>query len=323
MPSPEPANVSVPETGQAPPNWSAWARFWHLPLRAERLGLMRILLGVALLGDQLFQYLPNLMAFFGPAGVAPAGLHDDYQIRRGRWTILLFNHDDPAVVYGLFAVWVAFTLLWTVGLWSRLTNVATWLLTLAFITRNPNVLNCGDSVLQVGLLLLMLMPSGAALSLGSWRRRRAGRESGPVYVPAWTVRIIQVQLCAIYLSTGLVKLQGSWEWEGPFGFEGTWWDGTSIHYALNYVTMSRWSYASLPLPFWLTATMTYTSVAWEVLFPLLMLHRWTRGPALWFGVLFHLGIYLTIEVGWFSFYTLTLYAVFVPDWFWRRFDRVS
>src|SRR5438445_642538 len=57
-----------------------WARFWHQPVRAERLALMRILLGLSLLTDQLFQYLPNLEEFFGPTGVAPRGLHDWYQL---------------------------------------------------------------------------------------------------------------------------------------------------------------------------------------------------------------------------------------------------
>src|SRR5437763_1448338 len=83
---------------------------------------------------------------------------------------------------------------------------------------------------------LGLMPSGAALSVDAWRRRRAGRLAGPAYVPAWTVRVLQVQLCMLYLSTGLVKLQAGSEW-GTLKAEGTWWEGTSIHYALNYVTM--------------------------------------------------------------------------------------
>ena len=32
---------------------STWNRFWHEPLRAERLALMRILFGIALLAQQM------------------------------------------------------------------------------------------------------------------------------------------------------------------------------------------------------------------------------------------------------------------------------
>src|SRR5262249_44951632 len=85
--------------------------------------------------------------------------------------------------------------------------------------------------------------------------------------------------------------------------------------------MSRWSYAQLPLPLWVTATMTYVSVWWEVLFPLLVLFDATRRWALWFGLAFHVGIYSMIEVGWFSFYTMAYYGVWVPDRFWARWRQ--
>ncbi len=121
----------------------------------------------------------------------------------------------------------------------------------------------------------------------------------------------------IYLATGLAKLRG----DGWGTFRGTWWDGTSIHYVLNFATRARWSFAQLPLPLWVTRAMTFTSVWWEVLFPVLVLFRPTRRWALWFGVPFHLGIWTTIEVGWFSFYTLSFYGAWVPGEFWDRWRR--
>lgn len=287
---------------------SAWTRFWHVPLRAERLAATRILFGVALLTDQLFQYLPHFAEFFGPEGIAPAGLHDRWLLKNWHWRILLLGTDDLAVLYLVFFLWVGVTVAFTLGWHTRLMNVVLWFLTSCFLNRNPCILNGGDDTLIVGIFLLMLTPSGLALSLDARRRRSAV----PALVPAWPVRVLQIQLAVIYLSTGLVKLKGSGV------FEGTWWDGTSIHYVLNYVTMTRWSFAQLPLPLWMTAPLTYVSVWWETLFPLLVLQRWTRKWALWFGVLFHIGIYLTIEVGWFSFYTLAFYGVWIPDEFWER-----
>src|SRR5436305_1991742 len=109
---------------------SAWARFWHQPVRAERLALARILLALALLTDQLFQYLPNLEEFFGPTGIAPRGLHDWYQLSQWRLTVLLFNHDEPGVVYPLFALWVGVTACLLVGWQTRLMSVLVWFLTL-------------------------------------------------------------------------------------------------------------------------------------------------------------------------------------------------
>jgi len=281
---------------------------------------MRILLGVALLSDQLFQLLPNLADFYSDTGIAPEGLFDAYQMRMWRWTILFFNTGNLAILYPVFGLWVLVTLLFTIGWHTRLMNVLLWFLTMCFVNRNPNILNGGDDAMQMGLFLLMLGPSGWALSVDAWRARTKGKPL-PTHTTAWLVRVLQIQLAMIYLTTGLCKvLLPLFPIEDGFRLQGTWWDGTSIHYVLNYVTMSRWSYAQLPLPLWLTAFMTYASVWWEVFFPLLVLSRWTRPPALLFGILFHIGIYLTLEVGWFSFYMLSFYGVWVPCSFWAGRD---
>ena len=105
--------------------------------------------------------------------------------------------------------------------------------------------------------------------------------------------------------------------------EGTWWEGTSIHYALYYLTMCRVSPASLPVPFWLTATATYVTLAWEVFFPLLVAFRATRRWTFAFGILLHMGIWLTLAIGWFGFYTMSFYAVWVPDEWWERWRGAS
>lgn len=295
-----------------------WVRFWHEPLRAERLALTRVLLAAALLTQQLFEYLPNFADFFGPHGVAPAGLHDAVRLDQWHWTPAVFSTDDLRVLYPVFALWVAAAVGLLVGWHTRIMNCLAWFLAMTFVDRNPALSSGSDDVLKAALFLLLLSPSGLAFSLDARRLRRKGRlPPGPAFTPAWPVRVLQIQLCILYLTTGLAKLRT----EGVN--DPTWWRGTSIHYVLNYVIMTRWSYAQLPLPFWITRIMTYVSVGWEVLFTPLVLFRWTRKWVLWFGVAFHLGIWLTLEVGWFSFYTLSLYGVWVPCTFWRRWRPMT
>ncbi len=305
-------------------NESSWVRFWHEPVRAERLAIVRIFLTVALLADQLLCYLPDFANWFGPGGIAPAGFHDDQMLSEWRLTILLFHTDDLSIVGCLFAVWMAVTFLYCIGWQTRVMAVLTWFLTICFINRVPVIKNYGDCVLCVSLFYLQFMPTGKALSLDRWlEKRRRMRLGQPLpedwyrpMVPPWGVRLLQIQLCMLYLTTGLAKLRG-----GPEQvFDGTWWQGTSVYYVLNDVTMNRLSIVELPLPFWVTAVMTYTSLCWETLFPVLLLSRWTRKWTLWFGVAFHLGIYLLIEVGWFSFYTVSRYGVWIPDEFWDRWS---
>jgi hypothetical protein len=297
----------------ADPSLSRWTRFWHEPVRAERLAITRIFLGLALLTDQLCQYLPYFEELWGPEGVGARGVLDESSLSLWRWTVLLFTTENRTLLYLAFGVWVTLTVLFIVGWHTRTVNVLLWFVTLCFINRNLLLRTYADSVLMAGLFLLMFAQSGRAFALDALHRPR---QTGPPTAEAWPLRLLQIQLCIIYLSTGLAKLGGEEE-----ALTGTWWYGTSIHYTLNCTTMSRWSYAQLPLPLWVTAPATYLSLGWEVFFPLLVLWRRTRKWALWFGVLFHLGIWLTIEVGWFSFYMLALYGVWIPDEFWDRFAR--
>ena len=309
---------SYPDTS----TWSRWNKFWHEPVRAERLAAARIIFAAALLADQLCQYLPNLAYFFGPDGVAPAGVNDDYLLRTWRWPILFFNTDNMTVICGAFAVWMAATVAMLLGWRTRIASILVWLGAMCFLARNPNLKNGGDDTLQVALFLLMISPCGRVLSLDWLRQIRKWRKSegtseasipGSLLrptIPPWAVRLFQLQLCVIYFTTGVAKLRGY-----------TWWYGTSVHNVLNDITMSRWSFAQLPLPIWVTAPLTYASLIFEVFFPLLVLYPKTRKWTLWFGISFHLGIYATIEVGWFSFYTMAMYAVWIPAGWWDRFRR--
>ncbi|MGF1579489.1 MAG: HTTM domain-containing protein [Gemmataceae bacterium] len=295
--------------------FSLWTRFWHQPIRAERLATTRILLALALLTDQLFQYLPFLSLFFGPDGVAPEGTYDQWVLSRWGWTILIFNTDNMAIVQTFFWSWVGVTVLFLVGWQTRLMNVWVWFLTLCFINRNPSLCNYADDAAAVLIFLLLFMPTGRAFSLDAYLRRRtySADNLAPPMTSAWPVRVLQIQLSMIYFTTGLAKLV-------PSAWDGTWWDGTSLHYVLNDTTMGRWSYAQLPLPFWFTALLTYIIVWWEALFIPLVIFKYTRYWALIFGILLHIGIYVTLDVGWFSWYMIAFYGAWIPDSFWKKWS---
>jgi hypothetical protein len=51
---------------------------------------------------------------------------------------------------------------------------------------------------------------------------------------------------------------------------------------------------------------------WELFFIPLVIWRRTRVYTLLFGIGFHLVIYLVVEVGWFSFYCIACYAIWIP-----------
>ena len=122
-----------------------------------------------------------------------------------------------------------------------------------------------------------------------------------------SLRLIFVQMIFIYFMNGLYKL---------FGVD--WLLGNALYYVLGDVALARFGRATLPIPFFLTQLMTWTVLIWEVTFPLLVLVKWTRIPALILGVFFHLGILAALELGPFSLYALCMYLPLLP---WERLSR--
>ena len=125
----------------------------------------------------------------------------------------------------------------------------------------------------------------------------------PALIPAWPIRLIQVQIAIVYFVAGF------WKVVGP-----PWWDGSALYYAFAGSTFSRLGAAwaeSIPRVFFIAATV---SVAWwEFLFPLLVGLRRLRRPALAFGVAMHLGILVTMNVGIFPYAMLACYPAFLTE----------
>jgi hypothetical protein len=167
--------------------------------------------------------------------------------------------------------------------------------------------NAGDAIRSIGLFYLMLTPCGTVWSVDSLWQRWRGRRSGPMFIHPWPLRLLLLQMMVMYGCNGLYKVFGD-----------AWRAGDSLYYVLNDVTLTRFSYVQVPLPVWVMRVLTWTVLAWELSFPLLVCLRWTRTLALVFGAAFHLGIFVFLELGTFAAYALCLYLPFIA---WERWPR--
>jgi hypothetical protein len=327
---------------QAPGGWRELHDFWAEPIRAEPLGLFRILLGLTLLGSLATGIGPRLVRYCGPDALLPAGAGDDWLRRTGRFCLLRGpvgipwlegalspKQADawarwgarPSSVYLLFGLFVAAVAALTVGLWTRLAALAALLLANTFHNRVPEVLNGGDALFRNGLYFLVLAPAGAAWSVDGWlRRRRAVRraraaglpppEPAPVWIAPWSVRLMQIQLCMMYLFTGLAKL-GDAKRVG-WWYSGDWVDGQAMYWVLNDIAICRWPFAALPLPLLVCRLLSWGTLLFELGFVFFVLFTPLRRWLLLAGVGLHLGILAVMEVGWFSQVTLCWYVLFLP-----------
>jgi hypothetical protein len=297
---------------------AAWNRFWFAAQSTSTLAVVRICLAVVVLVWAV-TLGPDLLSFLGTKGVLPR--QPDYARagQRGAWS-LLGSAPANAFVTAFYAVFVVSILCLLVGFRTRLAAVLVFCGLVSLTRRNPYVFNSGDLLLRVLAFYLMLAPAGAALSVDRWRRARRGR-GGFWEFPAravWPVRLMQVQMSVVYLST---------VWAKAGGF--TWRDGSAISYALRIRFLNR-----LPVPDLVTHSLmvsnllSYATLATELALGILVWNRKLRPWVLLLGVAFHLSIDYALRVGFFSYAMLVLYVAFIPPeamdgWLLRVRDRVA
>lgn len=243
---------------------------------------------------------------------------------------LWFHITDPtamAVAHGCVLVVIT---LFTVGLWTRVTSVLTWVAAVSYIHRTQQVLFGMDTMMNVLLIYLMVGNSGAALSVDRLLNRyRAARNSlrrtGTIdpatrayldappksVVAGFAYRLVQIHFCFMYMAAGLSKLKGGAWWN-----TNAFWDTmvnpefTMVHFQwyealLRGLVEHRWVYA-----FYAAAGVGFT-IALEIGLPFLV---WTRLRP-WVvigGIMLHFGIAVFMGLILFGLLMMTLLVSYIP-----------
>ena len=272
-----------------------WTTFWFRPEPTSTIAVVRIVFGFVATLWTLSQAV-NLLTFYGPDGVFPVVPVPGV----GAWTLLSISTSAPVVI-GLWVVTLFGAVGVMIGFRTRLATVLLLVGVLSFERRNPMILNAGDVLLRNLAFYFLFAPAGAALSVDRWRRARDRFWEFPLRAP-WALRLMQIQLSVIYLSTVWGKLQGD-----------LWRNGTAVSYALRVDDIQRF-----PTPSFLTDSvvlveiMTFGTLGLELALAIFVWNRTLRPWVLALGVLLHLSIGFSIMVGFFSLLMLTTYLTFLP-----------
>jgi hypothetical protein len=239
----------------------------------------------------------------------------------------------PSSAYLLFVLFVLSLVCMTLGVGTRLSILVALVLANTFRARLAWLMNGGDFLACNGLYFLLLSPSGAVWSLDRWMWRKIRGRAGsyppsllpanePVFIAPWSVRLMQIQVCVMYFFTGTIKLNDAFDprliesegWGAFFAHfaDGDYVNGQAIYWVLNDVSLTRWSYASLPIPFWICRMMSWTTLLFEIGFTFFICIRPLRKYVLAAGLGLHFGILVLMEIGWFSQITMCWYILFVP-----------
>jgi hypothetical protein len=235
----------------------------------------------------------------------------------GNPSLLYWLPNDPWVVKLCLALCLGQTLLLGLGVWSRFQAACIFVWLLSFQHRNLLICDGQDVLLRLLVFYLIFMPTDYAWSLGTWWRSRSDKARSDQVLSAvasrcakpsaWGLRLVQLQITAIYFSTAWEKFQGV-----------TWRDGT----ALFYVARMDDLYGRFPLPDylfetpWILAAMTWGVLLLEAVLPLLLWIKATRPWGLLAAAGLHLSIEATMHIYLFEWLMLICLLSFVdPKWF--------
>ncbi len=273
----------------------SWNRFWFEPVSTSTLGVVRIGFGLVTLLWAL-TLAPDLRAFYSSSGILP-------KQPTVAWTWGLLEHSSSMpLVLTVFALLVVGSVGVLLGCWTRFSLLMVFVGLMSFERRDPWVLNTGDWLLRILSFYLLLAPAGAALSVDRYVRHRGEFWQSPLRSP-WVVRLIQIQLSAVYLFSVWAKVQGT-----------DWNNGTAVSYALRIGDFSR-----VHLPHAIAASallsnlLTFGALATELSLAFLVWNRKARPYVLAAGVSMHLLIDSTMLVGFFSYEVFIAYLAFIPE----------
>lgn len=271
---------------------------------ATGFGLMRIAWAAVVFG-YFFLQRDAVLFYYSDRGiitssVAPYVLRLEYRFSIFTWIT------DPASVLVVYAAFLTLLLWMMIGIFPRFSTIGSVLLLFSFHERNPLILGGGDTVLRTIGFILMLSPGISAVSFRRLGQQLKHFERRQEFLPAltmphWPRLLLTWQLIVIYLTSSWTKFLGT-----------MWIRGTAFSVILHHPTFSRFPGAlagviSMFSPLFSIVILGY-QLTWAILLIPERLFRHAffaskerfRRMLILTGVLFHVGIFLSMDVGSFS-----------------------
>lgn len=288
------------------------SELFALDLRS--LGLFRIGIALILLYDLLLRSF-ELSFFYTDLGATPREVlwHSPFPMGIVWWI-------SPHMLSGSFA-WQAFLFILSalfgvallLGYRTSWAVAISWFLLMGSQARQPMILQGNDVLLRCALFWSIFVPLGARFSLDSLAKNATTYHSNRIL--SWGTAAIILQLSLVYFNAGIPKV--SYEWRGDFN---------ALYYVLNM------DYFTNPFGYWLLqypailVLLTKATLLLEVSVPFLLLmplgNAYLRLILFAIIVGFHLGIYLCMDVGLFSFMCIAYWLVVLPSLFWDKLTAV-
>lgn len=298
-----------------------YALLTERPLSLYATAVLRIGYGLLYLGFLLREF-PHRDEIWGPGSPWTPELAAELYDQTG-WASILALSDSRTYFELCYALAVVVSALFALGWRTRAMSVLFALLVASFHSRSIFMTDGGDNLILLMAFYLVLTACGRRWSLDARRAARHGaagdgRTTAPTGQLRWArttlvtvlhncgLIVIAVQVCFLYGSAGLYKVQG-----------GTWGGGTALHYVLNLDLFRPWPALSqiADEQTVLLAITGYATVLLQVAFPFVLFGR-LKYPVLTMLLGMHIGIAVLMGLPLFSGAMIVADLIFLPDRFY-------
>ena len=284
--------------------FKGWDGFWFKPVDVIPVSCFRFCFCSVLLVMYLIRFFDIRIFFYESGLISSLSAKALRQMPSDKALAFILSSD--VLLYLSYLAFIIILLLMALGAAGRVLSIIAFVLHLIFIQRNPSILFGADMVATFWLFYLMFTNSNRQIKwVHYFLNRRRGLISDRPEKGDWLntigFRFIQIQICVIYMFSGLEKLRGS-----------SWWEGTAIWEALSFYDFALMDFSfllSLPV---VSAVLVAFTILFEVYFPVLIWQPRLRKALLLSGLLLHLGIAFCLNLYFFSFIMLSSYVLFIP-----------
>ncbi|HXM60760.1 MAG TPA: HTTM domain-containing protein [Terriglobales bacterium] len=268
--------------------------------RLVGVSLMRVGLGTIIIAVYS-QHLLQFRFLWGNNGVVPYSLFKEILSANRELSLFAIS---PSLNTFIFILGIGSAVLFTIGLYTRISSVAFYICTFSLYTRNPFLLDGGDNLLYLLAFYMMFTDCGAHFSFDS-ARRRSSQAPGPFRALLHNFGILAIitQLTLLYFTSAFYKVQGH-----------MWQDGTAVYYILrsaefNMSSLSHIIYDNGPV---------LTVITWSVMINQLAWVFWIWHPKLRWAlvastVVMHFMIAYFMGLFWFSAVMISAECIVLSD----------
>jgi hypothetical protein len=302
-----------------------WTLLTERPISLYAVAVLRIGYGLLYLVFLLREF-PHRDEIWGPGAPWTPELARQLFDQTG-WHSILTLSDSRVYFEACYAAALITSVLFMLGWRTRAVSILFAVVVASFHARAIFMTDGGDNLILLMAVYLVFTACGRRWSLDARRARlkkaRAGEAPAPernslsrqlrdarraltTVLHNCGMFVIAAQVCFLYGSSGLYKVQG-----------GSWGNGTALHYVLNLELFQPWPALSHLVDDHavLIAVVCYLTVLLQVAFPFVLFSR-LKYPVLTLLLGMHIGIAVLMGLPLFSGAMIIADAVFLPDRFY-------